>query len=177
VLATTGQVPLRFLVQNVGTTTWDATVQPVLTVGDPAVATLSGQPMTQPVAPGASVEVAFLLPPGLASGPLSLSLAMQHGGAGFGAAWSTQVTLADLSAAVTMPSQVTLGSLATVPFTVTGAGQLIVTLPSSCVTPAGAWWTVPSQASRRAGGTGAGGTSARREASCAISPAAPAPDC
>ena len=159
VLSTTGQVPLRFLVQNVGTTTWDATVQPVLTVGDPAVATLSGQPMTQPVAPGASVEVAFLLPPGLASGPLSLSLAMQHGGAGFGAAWSTQVTLADLSAAVTMPSQVTLGSLATVPFTVTGAGQLIVTPAFELRDAAGILVDSSLQASRRAGGTGAGGTS------------------
>ncbi|HPS69684.1 MAG TPA: transglycosylase SLT domain-containing protein, partial [Candidatus Cryosericum sp.] len=74
ILSTTGQVPLRFLVQNVGTTTWDATCQAVLTVGDPTVATLSGQPLTQAVAPGGSAEVLFLLPPGLPAGALSCSL-------------------------------------------------------------------------------------------------------
>ena len=159
VLSTTGQVPLRFLVQNVGTTTWDATCQAVLTVGDPTVATLAGQPLAQPVGPGASVEVAFLLPPGLAAGSLSLSLAMQHGATAFGAAWFTQVTLADISAAVTMPSQVTLGSLVTVPFTVTGAGQLMVTPAFELRDASGSLADSSLQAFRRAGGTGAGATS------------------
>ena len=159
ILSTTGQVPLRFLVQNVGTTTWDATCQAVLTVGDPTVATLSGQPLAQAVAPGGSAEVLFLLPPGLPAGPLSCSLGMQRGGAAFGAAWFTQVTLADLNAAVTMPSQAALGSVVSVPFTVTGAGQLIVTPAFELRDTGGNLVDSSLQAFRRAGGTGVGCTS------------------
>ena len=80
VLSTTAQATVGFLVQNVGTTTWDATYQPILTVGDPVVTTLQGLALAQPVLPGGTVALTFTFPSALPAGALSMSLAMRKNG-------------------------------------------------------------------------------------------------
>jgi len=116
-----------FLVQNVGTTTWDATYDAFLTVGDPAVALLQGQLLAQPVLPGGTVALTFTLPPALPVGALSMSLAMRRNGAVFGAAWQSQATVADVTAAAMCPDSVTLGSVLDVPIQVSSTQSMVVT--------------------------------------------------
>lgn len=127
VLSTSAQATVGFLVQNVGTTTWDATYQPILTVGDPVVTTLQGLALTQSVLPGGTVALTFTLPPALPAGALSMSLAMRKNGAPFGAPWLSQVTLADITATATFPDSVALGSVLEVPIQVSSTQSMTVT--------------------------------------------------
>ncbi len=127
ILSTTVQATVGFLVQNVGTTTWDAAYQPVLTVGDPAVTTLQGLALTQPVLPGGTVALTFTFPSPLPAGALSLSLAMRRNGVAFGAAWLSQVTIADISATAAIPDSVILGTVLSVPVAVSSTQPMTVT--------------------------------------------------
>ena len=127
VFSTSVPSTIGFLVQNVGTTTWDATYDAFLTVGDPAVALLQGQLPTQPVLPGGTVALTFTLPPALPVGALSMSLTMRRNGAVFGAAWQSQAIVADVTAAAMCPDSVTLGSVLDVPIQVSGTQSMIVT--------------------------------------------------
>ena len=127
VLSTSVQATVEFLVQNVGTTTWDATYQPVLAVGDPVVTTLQGQALAQPVLPGGTVALTFTLPPALPAGALSMSLAVRRNGAPFGAAWLSQVTIADITATATFPDSVALGNVLEVPVQVSSTESMTVT--------------------------------------------------
>jgi hypothetical protein len=130
VLSTRAQATVGFLVQNVGTTTWDATYQPVLAVGDPVVTTLQAQALAQQVLPGGTVALTFTLPPVLPVGALTMSLAMLKNGAPFGAAWLSQVTVADMTATATFPDSVALGSVLEVPIQVSGADESMTVTPS-----------------------------------------------
>ncbi|HWQ21974.1 MAG TPA: transglycosylase SLT domain-containing protein, partial [Clostridia bacterium] len=127
VLSTSMQATAGFLVQNVGTTTWDATYQPILAVGDPVVSTLQGLAVSQPVLPGGTVAVTFALPSALPVGAVSMSLTMRKNGTQFGAAWLSQVTITDLSATAAFPDSVVLGSVLDVPVQVSGTQQATVT--------------------------------------------------
>ena len=127
VLSTSVQATVTFLVQNVGTTTWDATYDAFLTVGDPAVALLQGQGSGQQVLPGATAAFNVALPPGLPVGALNLSLAMRRNGSPFGAVWLSQVTLADMSATATFSDSVVLGSVLEVPIQVSSTQPMTVT--------------------------------------------------
>jgi hypothetical protein len=127
VLSTSAQATVGFLVQNVGTTIWDATYQPVLAVGDPVMTTLQGQALAQPVLPGGTVALTFTLPSVLPVGALSMSLAMCRNGAPFGAAWLSKVTIADMTATATFPDSVTLGNVLEVPIQVSGTQSMTVT--------------------------------------------------
>ena len=111
ILSTNTQAIVGFVIQNVGTTTWDATCQPMLAVGDPVVLTLQGQVLTRSVFPGGTVALTFMLPQSLPAGALNLSLAMSKNGSPFGAVWLSQVTVADIVASATVPASVTLGSV------------------------------------------------------------------
>lgn len=127
VLSTTAHTTVGFLVQNVGTTTWDATYDAFLTAGDPAVAMLQGQGSGQQVLPGGTVALTFTLPPGLPVGTLNLSLVMRRNGSPFGAAWLTQVTLVDIAATAIVPDSALLGSMLEVPILVSGTQPMTVT--------------------------------------------------
>ncbi|MCX6063033.1 MAG: stalk domain-containing protein [Caldiserica bacterium] len=127
VLSTSAQAIVRFLVQNVGTTTWDATYQPVLAVGDPLIASLEGQALTQSVLPGGTVALTFMLPPSLPAGVLNISLAMRKNSSPFGAAWLSQVTVADIVASATVPDSVTLGAVLDVSTQVSSPESMVVT--------------------------------------------------
>ncbi|MFZ2412990.1 MAG: stalk domain-containing protein [Candidatus Cryosericum sp.] len=127
VLSTTVQATVGFLVQNVGTTTWDATCQPVLAVGDPVVTTLQGLALAQPVLPGGTVALTFTFPSALPAGALSMSLAMRRNGAPFGAVWLSQVTIADISVTAAVPDSVVLGTVLTVPVAVSSTQPMTVT--------------------------------------------------
>jgi hypothetical protein len=127
VLSTTVQTTIGFLVQNVGTTTWNATYDAFLTAGDPAVAMLQGQGSGQQVLPGGTVAMTFTLPPGLPVGTLNLSLVMRRNGSPFGAAWLTQVTLVDIAATAIVPDSALLGSMLEVPILVSGTQPVTVT--------------------------------------------------
>lgn len=127
VLSTNAQTTVGFLMQNVGTTTWDATYDAFLTAGDPAVALLRGQGCGQQVLPGGTVALTFTLPPGLPVGALNLSLAMCRNGSPFGAAWLSQVTLVDVAATATVPDSALLGSMLEVPILVFGTQSVTVT--------------------------------------------------
>jgi hypothetical protein len=127
VLSTSVQATVTFLVQNVGTTTWDATYDAFLTVGDPAVARLQGQGSGQQVLPGATAAFNIALPPGLPVGALNLSLAMRRNGSPFGAVWLSQVTLADIAATATVPDSALLGSVLEVPIQVSSTQPMTVT--------------------------------------------------
>jgi hypothetical protein len=127
VLSTTSQTSLAFLIQNVGTSTWDTTCQPVLVVGDPAIATLTGQAVGGQVLPGGTLQAAFTLPPALPAGALSLSLTMRKNGSPFGAAWVSQVSVAVMTASATIPDTVVLGSVLSVPITVSSNQAMTVT--------------------------------------------------
>ena len=129
VLSTSVQATVGFLVQNVGTTSWDATYQPVLAVGDPVVTTLQGQALAQPVLPGGTVALTFTLPPALPAGALSMSLAVRRNGAPFGAAWLSQVTIADITATATFPDSVALGNVLEVPIQVSGTDESMTVTP------------------------------------------------
>jgi len=127
VLSTTAQTTVEFLVQNVGTTTWDATYDAFLTAGEPAVAMLQGQGSGQQVLPGGTGALTFALPAGLPVGTLNLSLVMRRNGSPFGAAWLTQVTLVDIAATAIVPDSALLGSMLEVPILVSGTQLMTVT--------------------------------------------------
>lgn len=127
VVSTESATPVSFLVQNVGTTTWDSTYLPVLAVGDPTVRTLSGNTLTGSVLPGGTVTVSFEIPSGLSAGALSVSLTMQKGLSAFGVAWTTQLTVSDIIAVPTMPESAVLGSVVSVPYRITGKDSMTVT--------------------------------------------------
>ena len=127
VLSTNAQTTVGFLVQNVGTTTWDVTYDAFLSAGDPVVAMLLGQGSGQQVLPGGTVALTFTLPPGLPVGALNLSLAMRRNGSPFGAAWLSQVTLVDIAATATVPDSALLGSMLEVPILVSGTQSMTVT--------------------------------------------------
>ena len=127
ILSTRAQATVGFLVQNVGTTTWDATYQPILAVGDPVVTTLQSPSLSQPVLPGGTVALTFALPSALPAGALSMSLVMHRNGATFGAAWLSQATLVDISATATFPDSVALGSVLVVPVQASGTEPMTIT--------------------------------------------------
>jgi len=127
VLSTTSPAGVAFLVQNVGTSTWDTTYQPLLTVGDPAVTTLVGQPVVGQVLPGGTLQAAFTLPSTLPAGALNLSLTMRKNGSPFGAAWVSQVSVAAVTASAAIPDTVTLGSILSVPVAVASSQPMTVT--------------------------------------------------
>lgn len=127
VVSVASATPVAFLLQNVGTTTWDATYQPVLTVGDPGVQTLTGNALAGQVLPGGTVAVSFAIPAGLTPGALALSLAMRKGSSVFGAPWTAQLTVADVTAEPVMPTSVTLGDVVIIPFHITSRESMTVT--------------------------------------------------
>ena len=127
VLSTAGGTAVRFLVQNVGTTTWDASYLPMLAVGDPPVASLQGQAPSQPVLPGATMPVTFTLPQPLPAGALSMVLSMTKQGAVFGAGWSAQATVVEITAMAAIPDSVALGGVLDVPVQVSCTQPLTVT--------------------------------------------------
>lgn len=127
VLSTAGGTAVRFLLQNVGTTTWDTSYVPVLAVGDPVITSLQGQPCAQAILPGASVPVTFALPPALPAGALSMTLSMTRSGAVFGAGWQAQATIVDIAATAAMPDSLVQGSLLDVPIQVSSTQPLTVT--------------------------------------------------
>ncbi len=127
VLSTTSRASLVFLIQNVGTSVWDTTCQPVLAVGDPAAATLTGQAVVGQVLPGGTLQATFALPPTLPVGALSLSLSMHRNGTPFGAAWVSQLSVAAMTASATIPDTVVLGSVLSVPVTVSSGQPMTVT--------------------------------------------------
>lgn len=126
VLSTSIPATVSFLVQNVGTTTWDAAYQAVLAVGDPVVAVLPGQAVAGPVLPGGTVTAAFTLPTILPAGPLALSITMTKGGSAFGAAWTSPCTVIDLTASAVIPDTILLGSTATIPVSVSSSQSVTV---------------------------------------------------
>jgi hypothetical protein len=127
VLSTTSQTSVSFLIQNVGTSTWDTTYQPSLTVGDPVVTTLAGQIVVGQVLPGGTLQATFTLPPALPVGALSLSVTMRKSGSPFGAAWVSQVSVAAVTASAIIPDTVVLGSVLSVPVTVSSDQLMTVT--------------------------------------------------
>jgi len=127
VLSTAGGTAVRFLLQNVGTTTWDTSYVPVLAVGDPVVTSLQGKACAQAILPGASVPVTFTLPPALPAGALSMTLSMTRNGAVFGAGWQAQATIVDITATAVIPDSVVQGSSVDVPVQVSSTQPLTVT--------------------------------------------------
>ena len=127
VLSTSLQASVTFLIQNVGTSTWDASCQPVLTVGDPAVAMLTSQAAAGPVLPGGTLQAVFTLPQTLPAGALSLSLSMRKNGSPFGAVWLSQVSVVSITASAVIPDTVTLGSVLSIPVHVSGDQAMTVT--------------------------------------------------
>ncbi|MGB9666740.1 MAG: stalk domain-containing protein, partial [Candidatus Cryosericum sp.] len=127
VLSTAGGTTVRFLVQNVGTTTWDSSYQPVLAVGDPVVTSLQGPACSASVLPGASVPVTFTLPSPLPAGALSMVLSMTRKGAVFGAGWLAQATVVDITATATVPDSVVQGTTLDVPIQASSTQPLTIT--------------------------------------------------
>ena len=127
VLSASRSATVMFLVQNVGTTTWDATYDAFLTVGDPAALMLQGQGSGQQVLPGATAAFNVALPPGLPVGALNLSLAMRRDGAPFGAAWTAQLAVAGVTATASIPDAVAVGGVLSVPLQVVGSDAMTVT--------------------------------------------------
>lgn len=127
ILSTAGQAAVGFVVQNVGTTTWDAAYQSILTIGEPVLTTLQGLALAQPVLPGGTVTLTFAFPSALPVGALHMSLVMRKSGVPFGAAWLSQVTIADISVTAAVPDSIVLGTVLTVPILVSSAQPMTVT--------------------------------------------------
>jgi len=127
VLSASRSATVTFLVQNVGTTTWDATYDAFLTVGDPAALMLQGQGSGQQVLPGATAAFNVAFPPGLPVGALNLSLAMRRDGVPFGAAWTAQLAVAGVTATASIPDAVAVGGVLSVPLQVVGSDAMTVT--------------------------------------------------
>ena len=127
VLSTSTPTTVSFLVQNVGTTIWDASYQTVLAVGDPVVAVLPGQVVAGPVPPGGTTTATFTLPTSLPSGPLVLSMTMTRGSNAFGATWMSSCTMIDIAASAAIPDTILLGSTVAIPVSVSSSQSVMVT--------------------------------------------------
>ena len=114
--------------QNVGTTTWDATYDTLLTAGEPAVAVRAGTGLG-PAGPARrhrrrDVHTATWA---AGRGTEPAVLAMRRNGSPFGAAWLAQVTLVDIAASAIVPESALLGTMLEVPILVSGTQPMTVT--------------------------------------------------